>query len=372
MESNYFTNIISVRDKAADTNIPLDTCSIQKVTSMYSNTKTPIYKLVIGTKAISRNNTYLVRYKCLTCETEQEITLNLYMRKINKQKSRCDACKNSEEDKCKKQSQFMKDNINKIIGGDYIKEKVKVKSISLKDHLEKSTNDWADEDDEFKEHYTLYHLTDDDFTRIYPKIVSIGNDKITSLSEWNYFSHYRIYNQSKYTPMLIHKAENLIEKPLYIKFKCDNCECMFVHRDLEIVKNKYRILCQACSLTNKTFQLRKKTLKDGSTIMWQSIPERRFIEWCEEHKIAIKNGPVIDYEFQDKKHKYRVDFELPDMKFLIEIKDNHCWHKEQVKTGKFGEKQRCAEKWCEDNKYSFHLIFPHTLQKLKDSILKSL
>jgi len=263
----------------------------------------------------------------------------------------------------------MKENIHKIRSGDYTKEVIKVKSNSLEEHLKKSKEDWNLEEESFKEHYYMNHLTDEDYVRISPKIISISNDKIQLLSDWTYFPTYRVYNQSRFTPMLIHKTENRTEKPNYIKFKCDNCEGEYVHRDIELVKNHLKLLCQQCSLVNKKFHLRKKILKDGSSILWQSIPERRFIEWCEENKITIKNGPTVLYIFKEKQHKYRVDFELPDKKMLIEIKDNHCWHNEQVKSGKFRAKELSAIEWCKIHNYNYHVIFPKTIQKYKDSIL---
>jgi hypothetical protein len=106
--------------------------------------------------------------------------------------------------------------------------------------------------------------------------------------------------------------------------------------------------------------------------MWQSIPERRFIDWCEEHNINISNGPKIPYTFNNNEHIYRVDFELPDLKQLIEIKDNHCWHKEQVKSGKFESKENAAIEWCKKNKYTYHVLFPKNIQHYKNSIIKSL
>lgn len=369
METKYFDNIEYIRDKNNNTMIQKDRCSIQKITSLYSNTKVPIYKLVVDNKPISRNNSYIVRFKCHTCNTEKEITLNLYMRKVNKETTRCEACKNNDEDKCKKQSEFMKQNISAITSGTYIKVETKVKENTLEQNLEKSKNDWENEDDEFRERYFLSHLTNEDFERIRNKIISVNNDKFKDINEWNYFPNYRIYNQTRYTPMLIHKVDTCIEKPLYIKFRCDNCDNEFIHRDLEVVKNHYKLLCRDCSLTNKIFHLRKKTLKNGENILWQSIPERRFIEWCEENNITIKNGPKIDYFFKDKIRTYKVDFELPDKKFLVEIKDNHCWHKEQVLNGKFQEKELAAKEWCKKNNYKYHVIFPKTLQNFKNSIL---
>jgi len=372
MESNYFKHIIYIRDKIDNVIILKDRCSIQKITSLYSNTKEPIYKLIIDTKPISRNNTYTVRYNCHTCNIEQEITLNLYMRKVNKNITRCDTCKNKDETKCKNQSDFMKENVTHILEGSYTKldVKIKVKSLSLNKHLEKSITDWEQEESEFKEKYFLYHLTLDDYERFQNKIISINNDKFMNISDWTYFPTYRVYNQSRYSPILIHKSDNLCEKPIYIKFKCDNCDCPFIHRDIEVIKNHYKLLCQECSLTNKVFCLRKYTLKNSSTIMWQSIPERRFIEWCEENNIEIKNGPKIEYTFNNKIHSYRVDFELPTYKMLIEIKDNHCWHKEQVASGKFEAKTTTANEWCKKYNYTYHVLFPKTIQKFKDSILK--
>ncbi len=369
METNYFQTIVSIRDKLTNAATDITSCSIQKITSMYSNTKTPIYKLVINNKPISRNNSYVVMYKCQTCQTENEITLNLFMRKVNKNITRCEICRNKDEEKCKTQSDFMKENINNIRNGEYIKQTTKIKFNTLEQHLQKSQIDWENEDVNFKEQYFLHHLDNADFTRILPKIVSVGNDKLQMLNDWYYYPTYRIFNQTRFTPMLIHKTEQCTEKPQYIKFRCDNCECMFTHRDLEIVKNKYKLLCQQCSLTNRSFKLRTMKTKRGETILWQSLPEKRFIEWCEEHNIHIKNGPSLDYYFQDKVHKYRVDFELPEKCVLVEIKDNHCWHIEQIKTGKFAAKEHAAVEWCEKNNYKFHVVFPKTIQDFKKSIL---
>ena len=370
MESIYFKNILHVRNKASDEIILKNRCAIQKVSSMYSNTKEPIYKLIIDTIPISRNNTFTVKYMCITCSIEQEITLNLYMRKVNRDIKGCDACKNREFTKCNTHSEFMKQNGVTVLSGSYTKdEPVRVKKFTLDKQLEKSLLDWEQEDDDFKEKYFLYHLSLNDFERIKSKIVSINNDKFCTISDWNYFPNYRIYNQTRYTPMLIHKEDKMVEKPLYLKFKCDNCGSEFVHRDLEIIKNQYKILCKDCSLTNKVFCLRKYICKDGSAIMWQSIPERRFIEWCEENNIIIKNGPKLEYIFNSRTHIYRVDFELPQYYLLIKIKDNHCWHQTQVETGKFGAKELAAKEWCIIHNYTYHVVFPKNLQKMKDSIL---
>jgi hypothetical protein len=373
MESIYFLNIVYIRNKDTNEIISKDRCSIQKITSMYSNTKEPIFKIVIDSIPISRNNKLCVKYNCNTCKIQQEITLNLYIRKVNKNISRCDACKNKSEIKCKNQSEFMKNNIADIVSKIYVKKYTTViKKATLDEYIQKSLDDWEKEEYEFKEQYFLCHLSIEDFERIRSKIISINNGKFNNISDWDYFPTYRIYNQTRYTPMLIHKTDKCVEKPLYITFSCDNCSSLFIHRDIEIIKNHHKLHCQECSLTNRIYKIRKYQCKDKSIIMWQSIPERRFIEWCEEHNIIIKNGPRIEYNHNDKIHIYKVDFELPEHNSIIEIKDNHCWHKQQVESGKFGAKESAAKNWCIEHNYVYNLIFPKTLQKFKDSILKIL
>lgn len=53
MESEYFKNIQHIRDKRTNLFIEKTRCSIQKVTSPSSNTKTPIFKLIVDDLPIS-------------------------------------------------------------------------------------------------------------------------------------------------------------------------------------------------------------------------------------------------------------------------------------------------------------------------------
>jgi len=369
MEEQYIQRIVSIRDKETNTLVSLEKIKIDKIVAKYSNTKTPIFKLIIGDKAISRNNNYLVKYICLACKVTQEITLNLFMRKINRDIKCCDACKNKQESKRTQQSEFMRANCDVIFSGEYEKkEEKKVKDNTIAEHLVLSKTHWESEDDDFQNSYFLSHLTEEEFIRITPLIKDIGNGKIKDLSGWTYQPCYRIFNQTKYTPMLINMALNQIEKPYYISFLCENCESKFAHRDLEVVKNKLKLLCKDCSLVNKTFRIRQLKLKNGETILWQSVYERRFIEWCEEKSIPIQNGPKIPFVFQDKQRTYRVDFMLPKQKKIIELKDNHCWHIDQVASGRFAAKEKCANEWAQSNGYTFHVVFPKTLSDFKETL----
>jgi hypothetical protein len=68
---------------------------------------------------------------------------------------------------------------------------------------------------------------------------------------------------------------------------------------------------------------------------------------------------------------YRVDFQIPEYKRLVEIKDNHVWHKIQIENGKWGAKEECAKKWCDDNGWKYDIIFPKNNTAWKKNILET-
>jgi len=105
-------------------------------------------------------------------------------------------------------------------------------------------------------------------------------------------------------------------------------------------------------------------------IRYQSQQEFRFINWCIDNRVRIINGPDIKYEWNSKTHKYRVDFQIPDYKILVEIKDNHIWHKIQIENGKWGAKEESAKQWCEENGWTYDIIFPKTLSLWKEKLVR--
>ena len=82
-----------------------------------------------------------------------------------------------------------------------------------------------------------------------------------------------------------------------------------------------------------------------------------FIKKCEENKIRILNGFDIKYHFNESEHIYKVDFFLPEHKFLIEIKGNHIWHRKQIETGKWNAKENAAVNYAKINDLHFKLLF---------------
>lgn len=346
-------------DKIFDKNTSVEVSNycIRDITNKYSNTKTPIKKMVIDNKEISRNNSYCVQYTCETCSLSSIITLNLYMRKINKNGKYCKNCRNYQDEKIIKQTETLRKTLQE--------GKKEQEKLSLRDKINKSLEDWNKEDDDFKNRYNLKYITDEEFKSIRNKIISVNNGANVLNEDWNYMYNFRINNQTKYNPMIINLKENLVCPIHYIKFECENCGEHFINRDLYIQKKRIKIMCKNCTFCNKTYKV--KTLKVfNETVKYNSNYEKRFILWCKEKGISIKNGPVIPYKWKDGEHRYFVDFQIGDM--LIEFKDNHHYHKKNVLEGKFKAKNDATYEWCKGKNYTFEIVFPTNLNKLKEKI----
>lgn len=352
----FISSILEIHDKKTGEQIKIHSLDIQKIVHKYSNTKKPIYKLVLNGKVISRNNKLVVLYKCHQCPMNNFITLNIFMRKINKDASTgCYHCANVNMSKCAAQSIFMTGKYH--ASRDYkpiIKEKTTKNVIDV---IEESNRLYEQQDDDFKNAYLRKHLDLSEFERIKDKIISINHGKITNLDDYTYVFNYRVYNQTLFNPMLVNVKKNIAEKIIYIKFRCEHCDGIFINRDLWIQKNKYKILCQTCNFTNKTFKIRSMKNIHGEKVTYQRQLEKKFIVFCNDNNIVIQNGDVVNYTWHGKELKYIIDFKLPQQKLWVELKDNHVWHKEQVKSGKFAAKVDAAKEWALELGFTYHVVF---------------
>lgn len=82
-----------------------------------------------------------------------------------------------------------------------------------------------------------------------------------------------------------------------------------------------------------------------------------FIKKCEENNIKILNGYDITYFFNGEKHVYKVDFFLPSERKLVEIKENHIWHKKQIESGKWDAKKCSAIEFAKSNNMEYVVLF---------------
>jgi predicted RNA-binding Zn-ribbon protein involved in translation (DUF1610 family) len=308
-----------------------------------------------GVRLSNRNNK--VSYECPTCG--REVTL-LLKRFLSKKTIYCRVCKEHDKDKRKNQSLFIKNSFQQ-----YNKVKSKYKKPKHKiDIIKESIKKWIVEDINFKDNYIKRILTEKEFFKIKNNIL-IKDKKLTNFT---YFAHLITNNQHKFAPYIDIEGE-LISFSEYsgnVKFICESCGKKFKGRNFKTKLKNKKILCKDCLFCNKIFKIKYTYNINNEKIRFQSKIEKSLINYCNFNHILIQNGPKVLYFFKEKQRTNNVDFKIDDI--LIETKDNHIWHKNEVDSGKWKLKSDSAKKYCENNNMIYELIFPKDIEKFKKSL----
>lgn len=358
----YISSIVWVKNKKTDEQVKIISFDIRKSSLMYSNTKTPIYRIVLNDEELSKHNCYKVCYKCITCQHQNIVNIAQLVRKLNKSTPSpyCNNCKNNDTEKTETHSKFMKDCMKKGKIQSLKQDKIVVNN---KDLLSKSVNEFSKMDSDFIDSYFIRHMTKSEYLAVLDKIISIqkGKFKKSDISTMKYCEAVKINNQTLFNPYLYDVSRDCFEKIAYIRWKCEKCDNEFENRDLYIQKNKTKIFCKDCSFCNRTFKIRNLKNIEDENVTWQSQFEKKFILFCNSNNIIVKNGPKIGYRWNDIDRRYIVDFYLPQIKLLVELKDDHHWHKKQVENGMWKSKEDAACDFLKThiNEYNkFNLVFP--------------
>ena len=216
--------------------------------------------------------------------------------------------------------------------------------------------DFDSETDEFKKLYWRYNqnLTIEEFNEVLKYIYSIDGVVLDGINSIEYLPTEPCKNQKRYTPMISLDGIKHSFKNIYLK--CPFCGNIFrISRGFKQRILEHNFDCKECKFVNKSFAIRKY----NDELSYQSQKELEFIEGCVKRGIIVKNGPRIPYLFNNSKHNYRIDFEIPCLKKIIEIKDMHIWHKNQLKSGKWQAKEKAANTYCEQIGYEYRILFPN-------------
>ena len=353
--SKILNNIIHITD--SDNNqIDIQNISLEFSCNKYSSKKNNIYHIVLNGKHLAKKDTFKIKYKCCTCENDHIVGVTQFLRKINKCSFRCNLCCNNDETKKLNHSRFMT-----LIEGDVKGLGKTTQNIQTRKNprelYEKSVKEFEDYDDSFKAKYFENHLTEDDFKRISKNIVSLQNGTYDMQSgNLEYWSIFKTNNQMLFSSVFYDTKNDIIVKANQPIMKCENCGDIWRAKMIERYKNYHKIMCNSCTFCNKTFKLRTTKNIINDVITYQSKLELKFIRWCNENNLILTNGPTIQYPFNGKICKYRVDFLIEDLEFLIEIKDNHIWHRNQVASGKWQQKEDAVIQEIKKGNYKEFII----------------
>lgn len=321
--------------------------------SKYSSNKVSTPTLYIDNVRVNTRD-YRVMYKC-QCGNINKIHLSKFLKKTT---FKCVKCK-EDEIKSKKHSFMLK---NKL----YTKKDKNKVPFTLSEIITQSNINFFNEDDEFKNKYFIKNLTIDEFNTIKKNIVSVDGIDIVN-NDVRFEPHIITKNQLKYSQYIIFNDNKINLKN--VKFICEGCGDVYnTTRKLKTKINYHKSLCPKCVFCNKTFKIKKYKTKFNDDINYQSGLELEFINKCEINNIQILNGESIEYVFKDKKHIYRVDFYLPELKILVEIKDNHVWHREQIKSGVWDVKSQSAKNYSKKNNLKYIILFQEDINEFFTSI----
>jgi hypothetical protein len=190
----------------------------------------------------------------------------------------------------------------------------------------------------------------------------------TDINNYEYWSIYKADNQMIFTSVIYDKVNNTIFKPHQPIIICDDCGNESIEADIVKFKNNVNIICKDCSCRKVVkMKIIKNINKD--VILYQSKLELKFITWCNNNGIILYNGPKVEYVFNEKSRVYRVDFRINNI--LIEIKDNHIWHQNDVKSGKWLSKEDAVKKLVKNNIYEdFYFINPSNWDNMVKKLIK--
>lgn len=362
--------IIKLFDTCSQEELDVAKLTLKQTIAPASNTKEPVWRFFYNDVIIKKHNDLRVHYTCHTCQRVNIVSLNNIARKLNKGILFCNTCKNQQPSKTSKQSEFMSTNQESIRDGTYVRNAHKSKiSPSLQEKLAQDVVAFDSMDSDFQNEYFKIHMTKDEFERIRSKIVSFQNDKFPMSDIFQYYPCVSIPNQTKFNPYIYDKARDVLEKITYVKYTCESCGDFFINRDLYVQKNKYKILCRDCNFCNNSFKIRSTKNIKGNAITYQSQYELKFIKFCNEHNIELLNGPKIPYVHNNRNLTYKVDFLLPKQAVLIELKDNHHWHKGQLHSGKWSAKEKTAMEYALSNSLTYVVVLPKQYVSFCKSIL---
>jgi len=344
-------NIIEITKD--NTPIEIKSIKLEFSCNKYSSKKNSIYHITLNDKHLSKRDVLNIKYKCITCEAVHIVGTTQFLRKINKCSYRCGLCVNKDDVKKLNHSYYLSSLDNKDTRN---VQRVPLLPLSLKEQKEDSDRLFEEYDDDFKDTYYSYHLTNEDYKRISKNIISLQNGKY-KIEDLEYWAVFKTNNQMLFSSVFYDYANNLVIKANQPILRCDNCNNDWRAKTLEKYKNSHKILCSSCTLCNKTYKIRTTKNCINDIILYQSKLELNFINWCNNNSIIVKNGPVISYVFQDIKRNYKVDFMINDL--LIEIKDNHIWYRNDIKSGKNDAKINAVKEAIQNGDYKeYYLITP--------------
>jgi hypothetical protein len=170
MREQILESIIELKNKKTNDIIPIIKKELKFECSKYSSVKTDIWHVFINDNKLMKTSEYIISYKCLSCEKINSVGTTQFLRKIRQCKAQCYQCN------------IIK--LNSLPHSFNENKKKELESKSLKEYYEESKIEFESYPDQYRNSYQLSHLDIDDYNRLKPKIISLGNGKYNNMDNY--------------------------------------------------------------------------------------------------------------------------------------------------------------------------------------------
>lgn len=252
--------------------------------------------LEVDGKHISKHHPYLITYECGNCHSPVQVGISQFIHHIQKDTPSCRYC-------------------SSVSKGKSMRE--------LREEYQKQFETELDHDEQCD--YFASHLTEEEFERL--------REDMCIPSEMVYWPVWKVPTKMRYTSVLYNPKTDLVDKIGRVSCQCQECDALFSVNNIHSLKNRYRVLCKECSGSRNSFCKKTVTNMRGDKVLVHSKEEVQFVNWCNEHGVVVINGPSLTYIWKDKECTYRVNFELPELGWLVEVREQPVGGKWSAKEG---------------------------------------
>jgi hypothetical protein len=326
---NNITNIID--DSGNKIQLADGGIRIEFKDNKYSAKKLAVWNIYVNGNRISKSDNYIFEYNCVYCYSRQLLSPITLIRKVNKCAMTCIECmRQSYPVLHQKQLTYVEKRDMAVMRFDAL-------------------------DDDYKSAYFQKHLTLSDYVRISKNIIGFQNGKIIDFENIEYWPIYNSTTQLSFTHIMYNTKTQTVFKPHQPIMECDNCNKHWRADTLQKFKNQYRIYCPKCcnNTCNTTIRYHNSRNINNSQILYCSLQERKFIDWCNNNGILVNNGPIISYDLAGKEKTYRIGFLLGNT--LIDTKNN-IWQRDEQPSANWQSKELAARALVADRKYDDYII----------------
>jgi len=330
-----------------------------KFWKQYKNGNKYNYTLTINDEKLPLKAKFKLEYNCISCGHKCVIINNfrLVNKLLGNNVLRCVHCIQKLDHAMRKYRSNMMHGHKPVKGTVYNRAKAK----NVRPDFSDMPAEWISS--YFERNYTVKEFNKmlSDFS-----VVSINGYDLKNL-DYTYIPYAKTFNENAFAPKIV--IDGKIQSIQKMECMCKICgnPYSFHFKKKDTVRRKTKNICRNCMeyyLVNSTWKVQDTVNCIGEKVTYQSSIELEFINLCNRHGIVVVDGPVLDYEFKGVQRKYHVDFFIPCLNELIEIKAMHKFQRDDIASGKFQAKCNVAEQNVSIGRYNaFSVLYDYQMTK---------